>query len=1518
MQKPCESVTRFIRSGMVLIILGTSIPFFLAKENAPCQVNNKEKIKETDPYSQVWVEQAMKDIASQEYNISWDSQDSVYKSPNRAQNFRITFTPDRVAVQPRIPVGSPRADWFLDLKLKNIQFDDKKTFFPDKYATPVLEKNKITYNHNGNFAIEYINSENGLRQNFIINKAPREDAGLISIQIQVGGSVKARKSSNNEIFFSLGKDYADKLVYKDLKVWDANGRTLNAWMDVRDESMLEIKVDAENAKLPITIDPLSTSTHDWVTYGNNAGDKLGISIASAGDVNNDGYSDIMIASTKCDGTYADEGAVYIYHGGPYGPGNSPAIVLMGADFAGQGAANFGSSVSSAGDINGDGCSDIIIGAPDYDNGGTNRGAAFIFYGSNNIGITAAGFSILSGVNANDNFGVSVSGAGDINGDHYSDVIIGVQGYDVAVANDERGAAFIYFGSNAGIVSGSSPSQILQGPNSATESGTWYFDNSDLFGAVVAGAGDVNGDGYSDVLVTASQYEEGLGDNTATDQDEGAVYVYHGGPTGINVTAAIVLEGNRDRVKFGVSIGTAGDVNGDGYSDIVVSAPDYSIYSSNGGIVPQYGGAVFIFSGSASGITGSVANASINGVTLYGNVPFQRFGTCVRCAGDVNGDGFADVIIGATTYDNNRAADGSASGGITGNTFIYYGRAGILGGSVVSSSTSLLNIQSPQSAAEFGVSVASAGDINGDGFSDVIVGASDYDNGAVTNLGCVYSFNGSAAGLSSTPAVMKERNQVDANLGISVASAGDVNDDGLGDVIIGANLYDNGATINSGAVFIYHGLNNGGINNFSSPASPLVGAAGSNFGISVALAGDVNGDGYSDIIVGANLAGVNNAGAAYIYHGSPSGISLTPSTTLTGINAGDNFGISVSGAGDINWDGYSDVVVGANLYESSPVETNEGAAFVYYGSTSGINTALGPHRLESNQANANFGISVAHAGDVNQDGWSDVVVGADLYDNGEMDEGAAFLYCGSSHGINAIPITSLESNQSNAHFGISVAYAGDINGDSYSDVIVGAHLYDNVHTDAGAAFVHHGSASGLNSTPAMTLSGINADDHFGISVSSAGDVNGDGYDDVIVGANLYDNGETDEGGAFVYHGSNTGILPVPNVVLESNQASANFGISVAGAGDLNGDGYADAITGASSYNGGQAGEGRIYIYLGNNKTTGPLITNRAKSHNTGSTSFITASNLTDLNFGIELQAKSYLGTQRGKLVWETRGSGQSWSLSPSGYVTNSIGSTSEQSGYSSLSQNGSTVLFTEPAAKVLIPYYRLTRSRMRIKYDPVTALTGQVYGPWRNVERYGAALIAAQPYQPIVLTEKITSFNAISNECTISLQWQTPPDLPFKKFIVEASKDGQLFSEIDVVTAYSNSNVTQHYFSTIRQETKKTFYRLKMVYLDGKSDYSKSLLVRSNCGAIFSVYPNPVKRGDNLTIKFEANSNYGKIVTVLLTDMLGRKFSIGQFAIESNINCQKTINSAKLEKGIYRLEIIDSTGYIEASIPIVID
>jgi len=179
-------------------------------------------------------------------------------------------------------------------------------------------------------------------------------------------------------------------------------------------------------------------------------------------------------------------------------------------------------------------------------------------------------------------------------------------------------------------------------------------------------------------------------------------------------------------------------------------------------------------------------------------------------------------------------------------------------------------------------------------------------------------------------------------------------------------------------------------------------------------------------------------------------------------------------------------------------------------------------LEYNQAGSSMGKSVASAGDVNGDGYSDVLVGAPKYDNGQTDEGVVFVYYGSASGIGATANVTLEPNQAGAGFGNSVSTAGDVNGDGYSDVVVGANFYANGQSQEGATFIYHGSASGLTNTPAVMLESNQVGAQLGTSVACAGDVNADGFSDIVAGGINFFNGQSQEGGAWIFKGSATGI------------------------------------------------------------------------------------------------------------------------------------------------------------------------------------------------------------------------------------------------------------------------------------------------------------------------------------------------------------------------------------------------------------
>lgn len=416
--------------------------------------------------------------------------------------------------------------------------------------------------------------------------------------------------------------------------------------------------------------------------------------------------------------------------------------------------------------------------------------------------------------------------------------------------------------------------------------------------------------------------------------------------------------------------------------------------------------------------------------------------------------------------------------------------------------------------------------------------------------------------------------IGVQFGFSVAGAGDVNGDGYDDILVGSWLYDNGQG-DEGRAYLYLGSASG-------PRTTPAWTAEGNypqvwFGYSVASAGDVNHDGYSDVLVGSpNYTNVEpNEGRAFLYLGSPAGLGTIPAWTGEPNQAGAQYGRSVASAGDVNRDGFSDVIVGAPSFANG--QTGEGRAYLYLGSTNGL--AKDPvWTAESDQMNAGLGCSVSTAGDVNGDGYADVIVGANLFDDGSNDEGKAFVYLGQAGGLATIAAWTAESDQGGSHFGERVASAGDVNRDGYGDVLVAAPFYGGGNLSEGRAYLYLGSRTGLGATPSWTAESDQTGGRLG-TVASAGDFNGDGYGDVIVGASFYDDGEQDEGRASIYLGSTSGLAVQPAWIVEGNQANANLGTSVGPAGDVDGDGIDDVIVGAARYTNSLSEEGRALVYLG---------------------------------------------------------------------------------------------------------------------------------------------------------------------------------------------------------------------------------------------------------------------------------------------------------------------------------------------------
>ena len=436
-------------------------------------------------------------------------------------------------------------------------------------------------------------------------------------------------------------------------------------------------------------------------------------------------------------------------------------------------------------------------------------------------------------------------------------------------------------------------------------------------------------------------------------------------------------------------------------------------------------------------------------------------------------------------------------------------------------------ESNQADANLGEFVGTAGDVNGDGYADILLGAPYYDAGN-GDEGRLFLFYGSATGPSTTPD-WTVTGEGGANLGISAGTAGDVNNDGYDDVIIGATYSDSvwfgGSADDGGKAFVYLGSATGlGTTAVWSIAETVQGDA--DLGRAVGTAGDVNGDGYDDVIIGAPgySTGINVPGRAYVYYGNASGINNATPWIYDYPWQWSSFARAVSTAGDVNGDGYDDVVIGTAW---------DDAAYAFYGSTTGLGSS--PDWTASGNG-AQLGHTVSSAGDVNGDGYDDVIIGDNLYSNGETEEGRALVYYGSTTGLSANPDWTYELNQANAELGFGVANAGDVNGDGYDDILVGTPRYDNGASDEGAAFLFFGSASSLSTTPDWTVESDTADALLGYYVGTAGDVNDDSYDDMLVGAPLLENGQSNEGIVSLYYGAGSGTPPTATATISATNTA----------------------------------------------------------------------------------------------------------------------------------------------------------------------------------------------------------------------------------------------------------------------------------------------------------------------------------------------------------------------------------------------
>ncbi len=400
-------------------------------------------------------------------------------------------------------------------------------------------------------------------------------------------------------------------------------------------------------------------------------------------------------------------------------------------------------------------------------------------------------------------------------------------------------------------------------------------------------------------------------------------------------------------------------------------------------------------------------------------------------------------------------------------------------------------------------------------------------------------------------------------GWAVSVAGDVNGDGYDDVLVGA--YQRTDTIyDQGAAYLVLGSPSPASASLSSAIVYTGEANSDDAGCSVSGAGDVNGDGYDDMLVGAYVWSTDLAGAAYLVLGSasPASASLSTAVDYTGENAGDYAGYTVAAAGDVNGDGLSDVLIGSN--HNSDGGYRGGAAYLVLGNldpaSSSLSTAV---EYDGDQDAEYASTGLAGAGDVDGDGLDDVLVGAPENTDGGFVAGAAYLIAGSGTPSSAALSTGIEwIGAPSDYAGNAVSGAGDVNGDGYVDLVVGAPYNNDGGSYAGAAYLVLGTATPASASlsTAIEYIGDASGERAGDSVAGVGDVDADGFDDVAIGA-YRTSGGVDSVHLLLGSASPTDASLSTKMTFGAADPTTAVGLNVGPGGDVNGDGLSDFVVGS---------------------------------------------------------------------------------------------------------------------------------------------------------------------------------------------------------------------------------------------------------------------------------------------------------------------------------------------------------------------
>ncbi len=658
---------------------------------------------------------------------------------------------------------------------------------------------------------------------------------------------------------------------------------------------------------------------------------------------------------------------------------------------------------------------------------------------------------------------------------------------------------------------------------------------------------------------------------------GAARLYLGSAAGLSYEVAWSFPNVHADAGCGGAVAGAGDVNADGFADVLVGASRDSATGTGEG-------AAYIFLGGPDGL------AATPDWSATGAAGGAAFGSTVAGAGDVNGDGMDDLLVGAPG-----AADG-------GRAYLWAGGSGL-------ETDGAWDVGIARDGATFGTSVAGLGDVNRDGYADIAVGA--------PGAGEVHVFLGSAAGLTTAATVLAA--PPTDRLGASVSTAGDVDADGYDDIIVGLP----GASDGDGEARVYTGGPTG------VAAAPLWTGAGTDrsaLGASVAGGGDVDADGFADVLVGAPgwTGDIDTEGAMLLYRGGSSGPSVRPDWSREGDAMSMGLGATVAAGGDVDGDGFSEVLGGApdDVYHwgwavlaygsaAGPGGTHpwswsaHGAIDSYFGYTvavagdldgdgvedfaawsfytyevlvwAGSPTPGEPATIPSPAGGGIFGVVMANVGDLDGDGSTTLAVGNPMLTDDLLQQGAVFLFDSARGTLDPLLSRGLEGTAYNGGFGRSIAGAGDVTGDGYDDLVIGAPLVSTSFSEEGAVYAWYGGPSGVGAEPDYEVTGGFDDAELGWTLAGGSDVDGDGIDDVVAGGVGASPVDDDGGRLALYLGGVDGLADAPTWVVRRD-ADSYCGRSLV-TGDLDGDGTGDVVVGCPYWSDGVTGSvGHVEVYF----------------------------------------------------------------------------------------------------------------------------------------------------------------------------------------------------------------------------------------------------------------------------------------------------------------------------------------------------